>query len=99
MQQRAMDAEIGEKEAKTAKAGADARKSDAEAIQTQMETMMQSGQLQQMIGQLVAAQVQQALQSIAPPPMPMGQQPMMQPAPMEQPQPMQPPMNGGQGQF
>jgi hypothetical protein len=52
-----------------------------------------------MIGQLVAAQVQQALQSIAPPPMPMGQQPMMQPAPMEQPQPMQPPMNGGQGQF
>jgi 23S rRNA maturation mini-RNase III len=99
MQQRAMDAEIGEKEAKTAKAGADARKSDAEAIQTQMETMMQSGQLQQMIGQLVAAQVQQALQSIAPPPMPMGQQPMMQPAPMEQPQPMPPPSNGGQGPY
>ena len=96
MQQRGADAEIGEKEAKAAKAQADAQKSSAEAIQTQMETMMQSGQLQQMIGQLVAAQVQQALQSIAPPPMPMGQ-PMMQPAPMEQPQPMQPPTNGGQG--
>ena len=98
LQQRGIDAEIGQKEAQTLKAQADARKADADAIQTQMETMMQSGQLQQMIGQLVAAQVQQALQSIAPPPMPMGQ-PMMQPAPMEQPQPMQPPMNGGQGPF
>jgi hypothetical protein len=91
-QERMVNADIGEKEAKAAKSTADAQKAAAEAAQTQLETAMQSGQIQGMIQQLVAAQVMQAMQQLAP-------APMMQPAPSPQPAPMMPPPNGGTGQF
>lgn len=65
MQQRAAEAEIGEKEAKTSKL-------QAEAIQTQLETAMQSGQMQQIIQAMVMQQVQEIMgQMMAPQQAPM----------------------------
>lgn len=75
MQKRGAMAEIAEKEANAAESQADAQKAAAEAAQVQMEMMLQSGQLQQVIQAAVQAQVAQALAAMAPPPMPqpMGQ--------------------------
>lgn len=92
LQQRGAEAEISEKEGKAAKSKADAQKASAEAAQVQFQMAMQTGQIQQMIQQLVAAQVAQALQQMAPP-MPMGQPPMSQSAPMTS------PLNGDAGPF
>lgn len=75
MQKRGAMADIAEKEANAAESQADAQKAAAEAAQVQMETMLQSGQLQQVIQAAVQAQVAQALAAMAPPPQPqlMGQ--------------------------
>jgi len=68
--QRAQNAEITETEAKAAKTMADARKSGMEAAQMQFEMMLQSGQVEQLVQQLVAAHLQQAMTPMQPAPMP-----------------------------
>ena len=64
-QERAQNAEISETEAKAAK-------TQAEAIQTQLETAMQSGQMQQIIQQAVQMQVEQILAQMMAPQVPMN---------------------------
>jgi DNA-binding TFAR19-related protein (PDSD5 family) len=78
VQKRGVMAEIAEKEANAAESQADARKAAAEAAQTQMETMLQSGQMQQFVQAAVESQVRQILAAMQPQPpqpapMPMGQ--------------------------
>ena len=74
MQKRSAMAEIAEKEANAAESQADAQKAAAEAAQVQMETMLQSGQVQQMVQAAVEAQVAQILAAMQPPqPQLMGQ--------------------------
>ena len=78
MQKRGVMAEIAEKEANAAESQADAQKAAAEAAQTQMETMLQSGQMQQFVQAAVESQVRQILAAMQPQPpqpapMPMGQ--------------------------
>ena len=74
MQKRGAMADIAEKEAKAAESQADAQKAAAEAAQVQMETMLQSGQVQQMVQAAVEAQVAQILAAMQPPqPQLMGQ--------------------------
>ena len=76
VQQRGMEAEIAEKEGKAAKLQADTQKVSAEAVQVQMENMMQSGMLSQLVEQAVQAQLAAMLQ-VQPQQAPMmGQQPL-----------------------
>ena len=62
LEQRNAMAEISEKEANAAEAQADARKTEIEAQKAQLEMLMQSGALQQLVTQMVQAQLAQALQ-------------------------------------
>lgn len=64
MQARGAMAEIAEKEGKAAESQADAQKAAIEAQKMQLEMMLESGALNDMISQQVQAQVTQALQMI-----------------------------------
>ncbi|MCR9194894.1 MAG: hypothetical protein NXH88_09195 [Hyphomonas sp.] len=70
LQKRAVNAEVVEKEAKAAESQADAQKAMAEAAQIQLETMLQSGQFERLVQEVVAAQLAQAMAPQVPAQMP-----------------------------
>lgn len=65
---RVVDAQVRKEEAAAASDEADAQKKQAEATQTQLETMMASGELEEVMAVLVQAQVQRALAQLMPQP-------------------------------